>query len=201
MIRTHSYDVTVAWTGNRGSGTSGYREYGRDHEVTVSGAADGAGDAGRPQPIAGSSDSAFRGDPGRWNPEQLLTAALAQCHMLSYLHACAAAGIVVTEYTDEAHGTMTETTDGGGHFIEVVLRPRVTVASPEHGPEGGRAASGSPREVLHRQLGELPGQARTRRASGQHRRTARLTDQYHARPAPARPFGAGSGVPRAGLRP
>jgi hypothetical protein len=27
MIRTHSYDVTVAWTGNRGSGTSGYREY------------------------------------------------------------------------------------------------------------------------------------------------------------------------------
>ena len=80
MIRTHSYDVTVAWTGNRGSGTSGYREYGRDHEVAVSG--DEAGDASRPQPIAGSSDSAFRGDPGRWNPEQLLTAALAQCHML-----------------------------------------------------------------------------------------------------------------------
>jgi organic hydroperoxide reductase OsmC/OhrA len=133
MIRTHSYDVTVAWTGNRGSGTSGYREYGRDHEVTVSGAGDGEGaaDAGRPQPIAGSSDSAFRGDPGRWNPEQLLTAALAQCHMLSYLHVCAAAGIVVTGYTDEAHGTMTETTDGGGHFIEVVLRPRVTVTSPD----------------------------------------------------------------------
>src|SRR5947208_15652480 len=73
MIRTHSYDVTVVWTGNRGSGTSGYREYGRDHEVAVSG-----DEAGRPQPIAGSSDSAFRGDPGRWNPEQLLTAALAQ---------------------------------------------------------------------------------------------------------------------------
>jgi organic hydroperoxide reductase OsmC/OhrA len=80
MIRTHSYDVTVAGAGNRGSGTSGYREYGRDHKVTVSGAADGMGrDAGRPQPIAGSSDSDFRGDPGRWNPEQLLTAA--QCHM------------------------------------------------------------------------------------------------------------------------
>ena len=51
--------------------------------------------------------------------------------MLSYLHACAAAGIVVTGYTDEAHGTMTETTDGGGHFTEVVLRPRVIVASPD----------------------------------------------------------------------
>ena len=133
MIRTHSYDVTVAWTGNRGRGTSGYREYDRDHEVTVSGAGDDeeTGDAGRPQAIAGSSDSTFRGDPGRWNPEQLLTAALAQCHMLSYLHACATVGIVVTGYTDEAHGTMTETTDGGGHFTEVVLRPRVTVAAPD----------------------------------------------------------------------
>jgi organic hydroperoxide reductase OsmC/OhrA len=133
MIRTHSYDVTVAWTGNRGSGTSGYRAYDRDHEVTVSGGSDGEGaaDVGRPQPIAGNFDSVFRGDQDRWNPEQLLTAALAQCHMLSYLHACATAGIVVTGYTDEAHGTMTETTDGGGHFTEVVLRPRVTVASPD----------------------------------------------------------------------
>ena len=103
MIRTHSYDVTVAWTGNRGSGTSGYREYGRDHEVTVSGAGEGE-EGGRPEPIAGSSDSAFRGESARWNPEQLLVAALAQCHMLSYLHACAAA---------------------------VVLRPRVTVAAPD----------------------------------------------------------------------
>jgi len=133
MIRTHSYDVTVAWTGNQGSGTSGYRDYGRDHEVTVSGAADenGAGDAERPKPIAGSSDSTFRGDAARWNPEQLLLAALAQCHMLSYLHVCATAGIVVTAYTDEAHGTMTDTTDGGGHFTDAVLRPQVTVATPD----------------------------------------------------------------------
>src|SRR6202167_4606149 len=132
MIRTHSYDVTVAWTGNRGTGTSGYRDYGRDHEVTVSGAGNenGAGDDERTQPIAGNSGSTFRGDSARWNPEQLLLAALAQCHMLSYLHACAAAGIVVTGYTDAAHGTMTKTTDGGGHFTEAVLRPQVTVAAP-----------------------------------------------------------------------
>jgi organic hydroperoxide reductase OsmC/OhrA len=129
MIRTHNYDVSVTWIGNRGSGTSGYRDYGREHEVTIAGA--GEEGAERPVPIAGSSDSAFRGDPGRWNPEQLLTAALAQCHMLSYLHVCATAGIVVTGYTDEAHGAMTETTDGGGHFVEVVLRPQVTVSSPD----------------------------------------------------------------------
>jgi organic hydroperoxide reductase OsmC/OhrA len=115
--RTHSYDVSVTWTGNLGPGTSSYSAYGRDHEVTANG----------PAPIAASSDPAFRGDPGRWNPELELTAALAQCHMLWYLHLCALAGVVVTAYADDAHGTMIETEDGGGRFTEVVLRPRVTV--------------------------------------------------------------------------
>jgi organic hydroperoxide reductase OsmC/OhrA len=121
MGRTHVYGVSVSWTGNRGTGTSGYREYSRDHQVTAE---------GRP-PIAGSSDPAFRGDPGRWNPELELVAALSQCHMLWYLHLCAAAGVVVTGYTDDATGTMSEADDGGGRFTEVTLRPRVTVSSAD----------------------------------------------------------------------
>ena len=117
MPRTHQYQTTVTWTGNRGSGTSGYKAYGRDHDVAAAGC----------PPLAGSADRAFHGDRGRWNPELLLTAALSQCHLLSYLHVCAEAGVVVTGYTDDAHGTMAETADGGGHLTEVVLRPRVTV--------------------------------------------------------------------------
>jgi organic hydroperoxide reductase OsmC/OhrA len=131
--KTHSYHARIVWTGNLGSGTSGYRAYGRDCEVTVPvpDETEGAHGAAHPAPIAGSSDPAFRGDPGRWNPEQLLVAALSQCHMLSYLHLCAVAGVVVTEYTDDAWGSMTQTADGGGQFTEVVLRPQVTVSSPE----------------------------------------------------------------------
>jgi organic hydroperoxide reductase OsmC/OhrA len=121
VARTHSYDVSVTWTGNRGTGTSGYRDYARDHDVTAAGV----------PPIAGSSDPAFRGDPGRWNPELELTAALSQCHMLWFLHLCAVAGVVVTGYADDARGTMAETDDGGGRFTEVVLRPQVTVASAD----------------------------------------------------------------------
>lgn len=121
MSRTHSYEISVTWTGNRGPGTSGYRAYDRDHDVTA---------AGLP-PIAASSDPAFRGDPGRWNPELEFTATLAQCHMLWYLHLCATAGVVVTAYADHARGTMAETADGGGRFTEVMLRPRVTVASAD----------------------------------------------------------------------
>lgn len=114
----HHYDIELEWQGNRGSGTSGYRDYGRTHEVRA---------ADKP-PIAASSDPVFRGEAERWNPEELLVAALAQCHLLTYLHAAADAGVVVTAYSDAASGTMVETADGGGHFVEAVLRPVVTVA-------------------------------------------------------------------------
>jgi organic hydroperoxide reductase OsmC/OhrA len=115
--RDHGYAVTVRWTGDLGQGTADYGGFARDHEITA---------PGRP-PIAGSSDPAFRGDPGRYSPEELLVASLAACHMLWYLHLCADAGIVVTGYVDPAGGTMVETATGDGHFTEVVLRPRVEV--------------------------------------------------------------------------
>jgi organic hydroperoxide reductase OsmC/OhrA len=116
MTRSHHYEVTVNWTGE----TRSYRSYERAHEVTADGKA----------PIAGSSDPAFRGDPARWNPEELLVASLAQCHMLWFLHLCSADGVIVTGYTDTPSGTMIETADGGGEFSEVVLRPRVELADP-----------------------------------------------------------------------
>jgi organic hydroperoxide reductase OsmC/OhrA len=119
MNRTHRYEATVTWTGNRGDGTSDYRSYARSHEVTAPGKA----------PIAGSSDPAFRGEPERWNPEELLMVSLSQCHMLWFLHLCAVNGVVVTEYVDRPTGTMAESDGGGGRFTEVVLRPSVVVAA------------------------------------------------------------------------
>jgi organic hydroperoxide reductase OsmC/OhrA len=118
-IKNHQYQIEVKWTGNTGQGTANYRAYHRDHEISV---------AGKPI-IPGSSDPAFRGDPTRYNPEELLVASLSTCHMLWYLHLCAVANIVVTEYQDNAIGMMTETQDGGGRFTEVTLKPIVTVKS------------------------------------------------------------------------
>jgi organic hydroperoxide reductase OsmC/OhrA len=117
MPRKHSYSLTVTWTGNTGTGTSGYRDYKRSYDISGE---------GKPV-ITGSSDPVFRGDRTRWNPEELLVAALASCHKLSYLHLCADAEIVVIAYEDHADGVMQETTDGGGKFIGVTLRPHVTV--------------------------------------------------------------------------
>lgn len=116
--RQHQYPVQVVWTGNHGSGTKTYQGYGREHEVRV---------AGKPV-IAGSSDAAFRGDAGKHNPEDLLVAALSSCHMLWYLHLAAVAGVVVTEYVDDAVGVLQER-GNDGHFTEAVLRPRVTITA------------------------------------------------------------------------
>ncbi len=121
MRHEHSYAVTVEWLGNRGTGTSGYRDYGREHVVRAEGKHD----------LEGSSDRVFHGDPDRWNPEELLLAALSQCHLLSYLHVAANAGVIVTGYTDAAVGTMVQTPNGGGHFTSATLRPRVTIASDD----------------------------------------------------------------------
>ena len=89
--RMHEFRITSRWKGNLGTGTSAYAAYSRDHECTGE---------GKIAPVPGSSDPAFRGDPGRYNPEEMLVGALASCHMLWVLHLCADAGIVVTEYAD-----------------------------------------------------------------------------------------------------
>ena len=116
--KTHNYKAKIEWTGNRGTGTSGYRDYDRNHTITINGKA----------AIAGSSDPSFRGDASRHNPEDLLVASLSACHMLTYLHLCAVNKVVVTRYEDEATGQMEETANGGGRFTEVVLHPRVWVS-------------------------------------------------------------------------
>ena len=117
MNSAHTYTLNLTWTGNKGEGTSTYRAYDRDHVIRFPHKPD----------LQGSSDPVFRGDRSRYNPEELLVAALSACHMLAYLHLCASAGVVVTAYQDAAEGTMQETPDGGGHFTGVTLHPVVTV--------------------------------------------------------------------------
>ncbi|RIX31134.1 OsmC family protein [Amnibacterium setariae] len=118
MATQHTYALAAEWTGNRGSGTSGYRDYGRDVLLTI---------AGKPD-LPASADRPFRGDPARWNPEELLLAALSECHLLSYLHVAVNNGVVVTGYTDAATGAMEVDRDGGGRFTRVDLHPRVALA-------------------------------------------------------------------------
>jgi organic hydroperoxide reductase OsmC/OhrA len=161
MPALHTYDVDLVWLGARGVGTTGYTAYGREHELRAE---------GHP-PLPGTSDPAFRGDPTRWSPEDLLVGALAQCHMLWLLHLAAEAGVVVLDYTDRASGTMRIEAAGHGQFREVVLRPQVMV-----GP-AATATDGSP--VDDQLLAGLHGRAH------EHCFIARsMNFPVHVRPAP-----------------
>src|SRR5260370_5090694 len=158
MAVTHRYEVTVRWTGDAGWGTSDCRPCRRDHD------ADGDG---KPT-IPGSSDPALRGDATRWNPEELLVAALAQCHMLWYLHLCADRGVVVTGYADTPAGTMEmDPAGGGGQFTEVVLRPAVTVADPSMADKA---------RALHDEIGALCFIARSVSFPVRHEPTVRVAN-------------------------
>ena len=120
-LHEHRYELTVRWTGNSGSGTASYRGYSRDHDILIPGL----------PVLKGSADPTFHGDRERYNPEQLLLAALAQCHMLSFLHVAVKHGVVVTDYRDEAFGLMTLNRDGSVTRSNWPLPSRFSVISPE----------------------------------------------------------------------
>lgn len=117
MAKQHKFFLTNTWTGNRGAGTSGYTDYGREHTITIE---------GKPDMIC-SADPVFQGDGSKYNPEDLFLASLSACHKLWYLHLCSDAGIIVTDYIDNAEGTLEIGDDGIGKFTDVLLNIKVRI--------------------------------------------------------------------------
>ena len=118
MARTIEYASQLQWIGNTGTGTSNYTGYSRDYHLHVQ---------GKPE-LAGSAGHLFRGDPARHDPEDHFLAAIAGCHLLSYLALAARNGVVVVDYRDDTSGVL-ELESGGGRFTSVTLRPTVTIAA------------------------------------------------------------------------
>ncbi|MGH9031977.1 MAG: OsmC family protein [Acidimicrobiia bacterium] len=114
--RVHHYRARCSW---RGSTAVGYDRYGRAHTSTAPPAA---------TELALTSDPAFRGDPERLNPEQLLLVAAASCQLLSFLAAAARARIDVLEYDDDAEAEM-DMDDRPARITRITLRPRIVVAA------------------------------------------------------------------------
>jgi len=134
-MKQHRYEVRMEWTGNEGEGTKTYRGYRRDHSIEVN---------GKPKVLL-SSDPAFRGDPARYNPEELLVASLSSCHMLWYLNLCSINKISVQTYADTATGVMEERPDGSGVFVSARLSPIVKISAG-----GDRAKALALHEDAHR---------------------------------------------------
>lgn len=115
----HQFTSHIFWTGNQGTGTSGYKAYARTWDIAITGK----------ETIHCSNDPLLGGDATKMNPEDLLLSSLSACHMLWYLHLASDAGIAVLEYEDSPIATGEVLKGGAGRFTSAVLRPKITVAN------------------------------------------------------------------------
>src|SRR5436190_18045367 len=63
------------------------------------------------------------------DPEEAFVAAVASCHLLTFLYIAAKQGFVVEDYSDEALGEMTKNDRGKLCVSKVILAPAITFAA------------------------------------------------------------------------
>lgn len=111
--------ATVDWRASGGA----FRDnrYSRAHSLSFDGGAEVLGSASPsvvPEPLS---------DPAGVDPEELLVASAASCHMLWFLDLARQAGLEVAAYRDEAVGVMGRL-DGRIAITRIALRPRIDFA-------------------------------------------------------------------------
>ena len=117
----HLFNAEINWNSNQIQEDSTKRFYSKSHKIVIEG-----------KPVLNvSAAKAFKGDPELYNPEDLLLSSLVSCHMMSYLYVCSQNGIEVLEYSDNAEATLEVAADGSGHFVEVLLKPKVKISNSD----------------------------------------------------------------------
>lgn len=71
-----------------------------------------------------SPDFLGRGDLP--NPEELYTASVSSCFMLTFLHYAAAEGLLIDHYVDNAIGHLATNPEGQLMMTEIILSPKIT---------------------------------------------------------------------------
>ena len=116
----------IAWRSD-GAFTSG--RYSRRHELSFDGGATLAGSASPdvvPTPFS---------DPAAVDPEEMLVAATASCHMLWFLDLARRAGLDIASYRDRAEGEMGRDAAGRTAIVRITLRPEIDFAGAAPDPE------------------------------------------------------------------
>jgi organic hydroperoxide reductase OsmC/OhrA len=157
------YRATISW--HRNGETFTDLRYCRAHRWTF--------DGGTTVPASASTHHvpAPMADPAGVDPEEAYVAALASCHMLSFLVIAANRGFVVDRYVDEAAGTMGRNAEGRLAITRVLLRPRVSFVEP------------TPTDEIHRAMHE---EAHEQCYIANSVRTQVLTEPAMDRPDPGR---------------
>ena len=79
--------------------------------------------------IAVSAPPEFKGREGNWTPEQLFIASLNACYMLTFLAIAENSKLPLVSFSSTAKGKLEEVPGSGYQITEIVVRPRVVIAS------------------------------------------------------------------------
>lgn len=107
------HEATLSWS--RGGRGFGYEEYPRDHTWRFDGGTE----------VRATAAPDYRGNPALVDPEEAFVAAVASCHMLTFLAIASRKRLVVDRYDDTATGFMEKNADGKLAITRVVLRPKI----------------------------------------------------------------------------
>jgi organic hydroperoxide reductase OsmC/OhrA len=118
------YTSTITWKNN--SDTSFNPKYDRTHDIQFGGGSS----------ISASSAPEYLGNAKLPNPEELFTASLSSCFMLTFLYLAATKGLMIEKYSAEASGTLAKNAEGKMAMTEVVIKPVITFQDNKQ-PEAG----------------------------------------------------------------
>jgi organic hydroperoxide reductase OsmC/OhrA len=108
------YTSNIQW--KRNTPTFEVKTYDRTHDVSFAGGIS----------VAASSAPEFLGNAKLVNPEELFTASISSCFMLTFLYWAAMKGLTINEYHAEAIGMLAKNADGKMAMTEVILKPAIS---------------------------------------------------------------------------
>lgn len=114
----HHHQATILWSAHGADITQG--EFSRAHTWRFDGGIEFAASAS-PQvvPVPLSCEEAV-------DPEEAFVAAIASCHMLTFVHLASKDGLRLRAYEDTAVGTLEKNPEGKLALTRVALRPKLT---------------------------------------------------------------------------
>jgi organic hydroperoxide reductase OsmC/OhrA len=118
MTDTHTFETTLVWPADAAQKLPPDPAFSRNSVLAAPGKS----------VILASSPAVFGGDTARYNPEEMLMLSLSQCHLLTYLAIAAKKRMGILKYEDRVVGTLGMGPSGKMQMVDVLLRPRVTVA-------------------------------------------------------------------------
>lgn len=113
----HTFQSHLSWSKHPHAEDPANRRTLKNHQIAID----------EKETMTVSAAKAFKGDPSKWNPEDMLLSSLMSCHMMSYLYVCSQHGVEVISYKDDAEAILEVNADGSGQISKVILKPLVTI--------------------------------------------------------------------------